>query len=174
MKYFLLHVCLILCLPTVCSVKAQVKTGPVLDDFGPVYPIEDADLLPDSDRLYKVIFDVYTDERKSDRMNPLIHTVARFLNMHGRYGVAEENMKLVLVLHGTATKNALSDNAYKKMAKKSMIAREKNRKYRVRVRNRCEQCGRPRGYMRRFGLCRICFREEALKGNIPGVVKSSW
>ena len=119
MKYFLLHVCLILCLPTVCSVKAQVKTGPVLDDFGPVYPIEDADLLPDSDRLYKVIFDVYTDERKSDRMNPLIHTVARFLNMHGQYGVAEENMKLVLVLHGTATKNALSDDAYKKMAKKS-------------------------------------------------------
>jgi small subunit ribosomal protein S14 len=60
------------------------------------------------------------------------------------------------------------------MAKKSMIAREKNRKYRVRVRNRCERGGRPRGYMRRFGLCRICFREEALKGNIPGVVKSSW
>jgi small subunit ribosomal protein S14 len=60
------------------------------------------------------------------------------------------------------------------MAKKSMIAREKNRKYQVRVRNRCELCGRPRGYIRRFGLCRICFREEALKGNIPGVVKSSW
>ena len=60
------------------------------------------------------------------------------------------------------------------MAKKSMIAREKNRKYRVRVRNRCERCGRPRGYIRRFCVCRICFREEALKGNIPGVVKSSW
>ena len=60
------------------------------------------------------------------------------------------------------------------MAKKSMIAREKNRKYRVRVRNRCALCGRPRGYIRRFGLCRICFREQALKGNIPGVTKSSW
>lgn len=60
------------------------------------------------------------------------------------------------------------------MAKKSMIAREKNRKYAVRVHNRCNKCGRPRGYIRRFGLCRICFREEALKGNIPGVVKSSW
>ncbi|HCR71868.1 MAG TPA: type Z 30S ribosomal protein S14, partial [Anaerolineae bacterium] len=42
------------------------------------------------------------------------------------------------------------------------------------VRNRCQRCGRPRGYIRRFGLCRICFRELALKGNIPGVVKSSW
>jgi len=60
------------------------------------------------------------------------------------------------------------------MAKKSMIAREKNRKYQVRVRNRCKQCGRPRSYIRRFGLCRICFREMALAGEIPGVVKSSW
>ncbi|MGD2048534.1 MAG: type Z 30S ribosomal protein S14 [Chloroflexota bacterium] len=68
------------------------------------------------------------------------------------------------------------------MAKKSLVEREKNRKYEVRVRNRCQfvdprtgkVCGRPRGYMRRFGLCRIHFREQALKGNIPGVVKSSW
>ena len=68
------------------------------------------------------------------------------------------------------------------MAKKSMVAREGRRKYKVRVRNRCgfvdtrsgNTCGRPRGYLRRFGLCRIHFREQALKGNIPGVVKSSW
>jgi small subunit ribosomal protein S14 len=60
------------------------------------------------------------------------------------------------------------------MAKKSMIARENNRKYKVRVRNRCKVCGRPRAYIRRFGLCRICFREMALRGEIPGVVKSSW
>lgn len=60
------------------------------------------------------------------------------------------------------------------MAKKSMIARELNRKYEVRVRNRCKKCGRSRAYIRRFGLCRICFRELALQGVIPGVVKSSW
>ncbi|MGD8398415.1 MAG: type Z 30S ribosomal protein S14 [Anaerolineae bacterium] len=60
------------------------------------------------------------------------------------------------------------------MAKKSMIVKESRRKYQVRVRNRCERCGRPRGYMRRFKLCRICFRELANKGMIPGVVKSSW
>lgn len=60
------------------------------------------------------------------------------------------------------------------MAKKSMITRETRRKYEVRVRNRCKKCGRPRGYIRRFGLCRICFREMALQGQIPGVVKSSW
>jgi len=60
------------------------------------------------------------------------------------------------------------------VAKKSMIAREKNRKYQVRVRNRCSRCGRPRGYMRRFDLCRVCFRELAMDGKIPGVTKSSW
>jgi small subunit ribosomal protein S14 len=60
------------------------------------------------------------------------------------------------------------------MAKTSMIWREKRRKYPTRVRNRCKMCGRPRGYMRRFELCRICFRKEALHGRLPGVVKSSW
>jgi len=60
------------------------------------------------------------------------------------------------------------------MASTCMPIRETRRKYKTRVRNRCKQCGRPRGYMRRFGLCRICFRELALKGQIPGVAKSSW
>ncbi len=60
------------------------------------------------------------------------------------------------------------------MAKTSIIVRETRRKYAVRVRNRCVRCGRPRGYIRRFKLCRICFRELALAGQIPGVVKSSW
>jgi small subunit ribosomal protein S14 len=55
-----------------------------------------------------------------------------------------------------------------------MIEREKRRKYTVRERNRCKRCGRPRAYYRRFGLCRICFREMALRGEIPGVAKSSW
>nr|AKQ04469.1 30S ribosomal protein S14, small subunit ribosomal protein S14 [uncultured Chloroflexi bacterium Rifle_16ft_4_minimus_5762] len=60
------------------------------------------------------------------------------------------------------------------MAKKSIITRESRRKYPTRGRNRCKVCGRPRGYIRRFGLCRICFREYALEGKIPGVVKASW
>jgi small subunit ribosomal protein S14 len=60
------------------------------------------------------------------------------------------------------------------MAQTCMKYREMRRKFPIRVRNRCKICGRPRGYMRRFGLCRICFRELALQGKIPGVVKSSW
>jgi small subunit ribosomal protein S14 len=48
------------------------------------------------------------------------------------------------------------------------------RKYKVKQRNRCPQCGRPRGFLRKFKLCRLCFRQLALRGDIPGVVKSSW
>jgi small subunit ribosomal protein S14 len=55
-----------------------------------------------------------------------------------------------------------------------MPYREMRRKYKVRVRNRCQICGRPRGYYRRFQLCRICLRQQALLGKIPGLVKSSW
>jgi small subunit ribosomal protein S14 len=61
------------------------------------------------------------------------------------------------------------------VARTSMIEKAKrNPKFKVRKHNRCNRCGRPRGYMRDFGLCRICFRELALSGEIPGVVKASW
>lgn len=61
------------------------------------------------------------------------------------------------------------------MAKKSKIIREtKKLKYKGRYRNRCKICGRPRGYMRFFGLCRLCFRQAVLRGEVPGVKKASW
>ena len=60
------------------------------------------------------------------------------------------------------------------MAKKSWIARSKKPKFEVRRVNRCNRCGRARAFLRQFGLCRICFREMALKGEIPGVRKASW
>ncbi len=47
-------------------------------------------------------------------------------------------------------------------------------KFRVRHRNRCKLCGRPRGYLRKFTVCRICFRNLASAGLVPGVVKASW
>lgn len=61
------------------------------------------------------------------------------------------------------------------MAKKAMIERQKKKqRYEVREYNRCQLCGRPRAYMRKFGMCRICFRELALEGELPGVRKASW
>lgn len=61
------------------------------------------------------------------------------------------------------------------MAKKALIAKaNRKQKFRVREYNRCGRCGRPRAYYRKFGLCRLCFRELANKGEIPGVTKASW
>ncbi len=61
------------------------------------------------------------------------------------------------------------------MAKKSKIEKWKRQpKYRVQHSNRCNVCGRPRAYYRLFGLCRVCLRQRALRGELPGVRKSSW
>jgi len=61
------------------------------------------------------------------------------------------------------------------MARTSQFAKmRKKLKYKIRARNRCRICGRPRGYIRKFEMCRICFRGLALKVEIPGVTKASW
>jgi len=61
------------------------------------------------------------------------------------------------------------------MAKKAWIEKNKRKpKFKVRGYTRCQRCGRSRAVLRRFGLCRICFRDLALKGEIPGVRKASW
>ena len=61
------------------------------------------------------------------------------------------------------------------MSKKAMVLKQqKEQKYSTREYTRCKICGRPRGYLRKYGVCRICFRELAQKGEIPGVKKASW
>jgi small subunit ribosomal protein S14 len=61
------------------------------------------------------------------------------------------------------------------MAKTSLINKQRRApKFKARAYTRCRMCGRPRGYLRKFQLCRICFRNLALRGEIPGVAKASW
>jgi len=61
------------------------------------------------------------------------------------------------------------------VARKALIAKAGRKpKFKVRAYNRCRRCGRPRGYIRKFGICRICFRQLALNGDIPGITKASW
>jgi small subunit ribosomal protein S14 len=61
------------------------------------------------------------------------------------------------------------------MATTAKIVKERKKpKYGIRLHNRCRLCGRPRGYLRKFALCRLCFRKLALDGDIAGVTKSSW
>ena len=61
------------------------------------------------------------------------------------------------------------------MAKTSMIVKQQRKpKFSTRAYTRCQRCGRPHSVYRKFGLCRVCFRELALKGELPGVKKASW
>ncbi len=61
------------------------------------------------------------------------------------------------------------------MAKKSLVVKQaRPKRFRVREYTRCKRCGRPRAVFRKFGLCRICLRELAHEGKIPGVMKASW
>lgn len=61
------------------------------------------------------------------------------------------------------------------MTRKSLLVKtKKEARYKVRTRNRCPLCGRPRSFMRKFGMCRLCFRNRASFGEIPGVRKASW
>jgi small subunit ribosomal protein S14 len=55
-----------------------------------------------------------------------------------------------------------------------IVKDQKKPKFSIRHRNRCRLCGRPRAYLRKFALCRLCFRERALRGEVAGVIKSSW
>jgi small subunit ribosomal protein S14 len=61
------------------------------------------------------------------------------------------------------------------LAKQALIEKaKKTAKFKVQAYHRCQLCGRPRGYIGKFGICRICFRELAHQGQVPGVTKSSW
>ncbi|HLF70024.1 MAG TPA: type Z 30S ribosomal protein S14 [Actinomycetota bacterium] len=61
------------------------------------------------------------------------------------------------------------------MAKKALVAKaNRTPKFKVRAYTRCRRCGRPRGYLRKFGMCRLCVRQLAHRGELPGITKSSW
>ncbi|TAN24698.1 MAG: type Z 30S ribosomal protein S14 [Acidobacteria bacterium] len=61
------------------------------------------------------------------------------------------------------------------MATAARVAKNRKKpKYAIRLRHRCQLCGRPRAYLRKFGLCRLCFRSRALRGEVAGVTKASW
>lgn len=106
---------LLLLISSILTVEGQhveTKMGPVIQNFGKVFQIKNPDLQLKNDKEYKVIFDIYSDRSKGEKINPLLNTVARFLNMHSQQGVSEKNMKVVVIMHGEATKNVLKNNAY--------------------------------------------------------------
>jgi intracellular sulfur oxidation DsrE/DsrF family protein len=94
------------------SVADEPSFGPIIEGYGPTYPIGDRDVpLPDN-FTYKAVFDLAKFPGETSALNPYLVSVARFLNMHARNGVPAESMELAVVVHGAAVKNLLSDPAY--------------------------------------------------------------
>lgn len=89
------------------------RAGPIIEDFGAVFDIPEAEFSPPLDRPLRVVFEVAQSAPRPDGVNPRIETLARYLNMHARAGVPRENMELALVVHGSAAWEMASDDAYR-------------------------------------------------------------
>jgi len=100
--------------PTSAQALGSRISGPAIERFGAVYTVENPSFATPTDMVYRVSFEVALGTDEPDQVNPRIETLARFLNMHAQSGVARENMKLALVLHGTAGKDALGDEGYRR------------------------------------------------------------
>lgn len=93
---------------------AEPTMGPVFERFGPTFAIEDRDMALPEGFLYKAVFDLAKSPDDKATRSSYIESVARFINMHARSGVPLDKMRLAVVMHGPATKNALSHTAYRK------------------------------------------------------------
>jgi intracellular sulfur oxidation DsrE/DsrF family protein len=91
----------------------EPSLGPVIEGYGPTFPIDERDVLLEEGAVYRAVFDVaaYSDDLGS--LSARLNSVARFLNMHGRNETPVESMQLAVVLHGAAVKNVLSHDAYR-------------------------------------------------------------
>lgn len=89
-------------------------SGPIIKGFGEVFPVVNPDHQLDTQKVYKVVFDVMKSPEDSTVLNSSINTIARFLNMHAMAGLPKENMQVACVFHNSATKDALSNDAYQK------------------------------------------------------------
>ena len=91
---------------------AEPVTGPVIEAYGPVYPVAEGSFNLKPETVYKVSMDVSASEDFSDDVNRRLESAARFLNMHARNGIDPKNIELVIVVHGSAAKDLLKDEAY--------------------------------------------------------------
>jgi large subunit ribosomal protein L5 len=106
----------------------------------------------------------YMKVDKARGMNVSVVTSAR----------TDEEARKLLQLMGMPFRANLAGEWYEMATTAKVAKEEKALKYKIRHRNRCKLCGRPRAYMRKFALCRLCFRKLALEGDVTGVTKSSW
>lgn len=102
----------------------EKNTGPVIENYGAVFQINNPDFVTDATQEFKVVFDVKDGPKSDTELNRNIETVARFLNMHVQSGIPLSQLKAALIVHGTATRNLLSDAAHQKRYKTDNPNRE--------------------------------------------------
>jgi len=100
------------------------KSGPAIEGYGEVWTIENPDFKTDTSQEFKVVFDVKDGPESDTEINRNLNTVARFLNMHAQSGVPSSQIKVALIVHGTAARNLLTDEAFQKRYKVNNPNRE--------------------------------------------------
>ena len=106
------HFCFVLLFVSFQSFASDPVTGPVVENFGPVFSVPEGSFNLESNRQYKVLMDIGKGPDDPSELNRYIESAARFLNMQSRNGIKPENIKLAFVLHGSGTHAALNDKAY--------------------------------------------------------------
>ena len=89
------------------------ETGPIIKDYGKVWKIDNPDFQTDKTSNFKVVFDIMNSPEDHSQLNTSIETAARFLNMHAQSGIPKEQLKVALVVHNKASKDLITDSAYK-------------------------------------------------------------
>ncbi|MHA7830087.1 MAG: DsrE family protein [Flagellimonas sp.] len=114
----------LLVLVTFSGISQTTKAGPIIGDYGAVWEIENPDFKTDTSQEFKVVFDVKDGPESDTEINRNLNTVARFLNMHAQSGVPSSQIKVALIVHGTAARNLLTDKAFQKRYKVNNPNRE--------------------------------------------------
>lgn len=112
MKRRSLCLCVFLSTLVAAAQAEEPQTGPVIEGFGPVYEVPEGSYNLKKDTLYKVSMDVSASADFSSDVNRHFNSAARFLNMHARNGISPDNIEFAIIVHGTAAKDLLVDDAY--------------------------------------------------------------
>lgn len=96
------------------ALSQEKKAGPIIENYGEVFAVEDPDFKTNINEEFKVVFDVAIGPDSHEEINKRIETAARFLNMHAQNGVPASQLKAALIIHGTATTNIMNNEAHKK------------------------------------------------------------
>ncbi|OQD43561.1 hypothetical protein BUL40_05445 [Croceivirga radicis] len=101
-------------LSVITSYAQEKTTGPIIENYGAVWAVENADYKVDKTLALKVVFDIMGSPEDTSALNRSIETAARFLNMHAQAGVSKEDLKVALVVHNTASKDVMDNPFYEK------------------------------------------------------------